>query len=409
MNKVYLLTHSVFIILLLNLTGFAYAECRKDTILYFEYNGVNKDILGRTLNEYNSQNLISRSTYQDWNTSTLKWDNKTQYDYIYDGNKNLLKYTNSAYSGGWKEANRYQYIYDANNNLIEMSYQIANGSGIFINSTKNTYSYNSDNKITEKLSFSWNTSSSSWDHESYRTSYTYNANKQLTVELFEQWQTGSSSWISGSKTVYTYDGFGNNSAITDLIWNTTSNQWDNFITSDYTYNSKKQITQIISQSWTNNAWKNTSRRTYTFNTNDDLIERLTEKWTGSAWANNGKNTWDFDANHDNIATDNYSIWSVDKYTLHDRQEYICTHLSGLAFNNNPQKGISIYPNPANGNTLNMNTDVACEYSMVDINGQIISTGKLQTGTNSINISSIDKSGLYFIKTNVGVMKVVIER
>lgn len=389
--------------------SFVKAECRKDTVTNYTFTGSNKDITGRLIRQYNIKNQVLLEYSQVWNNTSKKWEDDSKTEYVYDANFNLISETESQYNSSWEVSSKILYTYNSSNDLIEYIYQISDGMGNLENSMKYSNTVNGNHKISVQQLYNWNTGSSDWDHASNRYSFTYNGKNLLAIQTSEKWQTGSNTWVFVDKSTYSYDGNNNNTTYLYEIWDEGSNAFVNWLKNNYTFNASNLITQTLYQSWGSGKWNDKSRRTYTYNSNNNMLEENNQNWSSNVWVNAKKTTWEYNGSNDNTATDFYASWSTDKYLYHDREEYACTHIEGVGIEKINKINIDIYPNPANGNILNMNTEAACEYSLVDINGQIISTGKLQAGTNSINISSIQKSGLYFFKTNAGVVKVVIER
>jgi len=66
--------------------------------------------------------------------------------------------------------------------------------------------------------------------------------------------------------------------------------------------------------------------------------------------------------------------------------------------------LEIYPNPANNN-LNIKIDVMSNYSIYSFNGQLLNSGKLQQGKNTLDVSELNQ-GIYFIKIHSNSFKTV---
>lgn len=68
--------------------------------------------------------------------------------------------------------------------------------------------------------------------------------------------------------------------------------------------------------------------------------------------------------------------------------------------------ISIYPNPSNG-LINIKSDFYDDDVMVtDLTGKLISSLSISIGNNLVNIQYLSP-GLYFLKTKMGVEKILI--
>ena len=65
---------------------------------------------------------------------------------------------------------------------------------------------------------------------------------------------------------------------------------------------------------------------------------------------------------------------------------------------NPNLMLELYPRPARSVLFFNNALDASEYSLISVNGQILSNGELQTGMNEFNISNF-ADGVYVFRVN----------
>ena len=105
--------------------------------------------------------------------------------------------------------------------LLEEIFQTWDGSA-WVNSSKNSNTYDGNNNLTEVLSQIWD--GSAWVNSSKRSN-TYDGNNNLTEVHFQSWD--GSAWVNSSKDTYTYDGNNNLTEVLFQIWDDSA--WVNFL------------------------------------------------------------------------------------------------------------------------------------------------------------------------------------
>ncbi|WP_452220968.1 DUF7619 domain-containing protein [Lacinutrix salivirga] len=106
-----------------------------------------------------------------------------------------------------------------------------------------------------------------------------------------------------------------------------------------------------------------------------------------------------------IEVDN-AAWSTTNWTNKDatstfvNNQSECATLSNSVFE---LAEVNIYPNPVNS-MLTITIKAEASYSLITVNGQVVKSGKLQTGENSIKMNTIS-NGLYFLQvlTSEGIL------
>jgi hypothetical protein len=180
----------------------------------------------KTVSTYQNDTILEKEMYYDWISESGLWDL-------------------------WG-----QDLYSYSNLKTEIVKQHLDGT-VWINLTKTTSEYYTNNLISKELYQHWN--GVEWDSFT-QTLYTYNANNVLTEKLGQDYNDGS--WVNSRLYAYTFDN--NNNQIERLakFWNTTTG----LLTSSsykytYSFNANNLHTQTIYQKWstTNLDWKNNFR------------------------------------------------------------------------------------------------------------------------------------------------------
>ena len=85
----------------------------------------------------------------------------------------------------------------------------------------------------------------------------------------------------------------------------------------------------------------------------------------------------------------YTYGQVEDYTVN-----IMSSARGIENETNPTKEFSIYPNPVKGNVLNISNADSSDFSIYDLSGKQINSGKISD--NAVNVNGLPK-GVYLIK------------
>ena len=101
-----------------------------------------------------------------------------------------------------------------------------------------------------------------------------------------------------------------------------------------------------------------------------------------------------------INVDN-TVYSTANWTNIDPQSFFSENCENLSIDNELWTGFNMYPNPT-FDILTININDMASYSIVNLNGQTLKNGELNTGRNSLNTAELAE-GLYilFIKTDKG--------
>jgi|GEM_PF-1212456 len=171
-----------------------------------------------------------------WNVSENTWTGDGHSEYIYDLQGNILRDLKINTYGDSSELRLYSYNFY--NQTIKYIHQYYNGSQ-WVNSQKETYSYDISGNMVETISYTWQTSQ--WEIQwGYKTQYSYDIQNRLIEEIELSYDNDEEDWIAGWKfvlgysgneqeprtlTEYEYDGDGwiKTSEFTDIVWRNFDN------------------------------------------------------------------------------------------------------------------------------------------------------------------------------------------
>lgn len=318
---------------------------------------------------YNGNNQVTAITSKRWNIYINDWFNSRRYQYTYDtaGNSTLLLQENyDSTAAAWKSYERYIYIYHGDN-LVDTTldeYWVSNSWKSYRRYI-NTYDANG-NKITE-LAENYNNGTMAWD-KNYKTEYTYDANNRVLTKTNSNWNAGTSSWDPDSRETNTYNAAGKRTSYITEDWNTGTSSWQGEYKYTYTYNGNNWLTNFERQNWNTNllVWGNSIRTAYTYDNAGYQTYYLSESWNTNtlAWENSYEQFYYYEA----------SISGIE----------------GLE-----KERLMVFPNPTNSPVVFVNADKNIAYEVYDMQGRLITQGKLQPGTNSVILN--EAKGNYILK------------
>ncbi|QOD60763.1 T9SS type A sorting domain-containing protein [Polaribacter haliotis] len=204
---------------------------------------------------------------------------------------------------------------------INQSYDGVN----WVNNSRSTYKYNSNNNLTEDAYYNWNSINASWDLSGIDT-YTYNSQNKLVTDTYENIDSSTGNPVDGYKTIYTYNS--NNQIIESIDQERKNNNWVNEFRSTFTYTNNK-ITGLLSEEWNGSSWvlvteaaqqDASSRIVINYGSNNLVSEFIYEEWNGSSWDLDSRDTYTYNAI--NKQTQNISQdWNGTSYVNNYKSEY----------------------------------------------------------------------------------------
>jgi len=215
-------------------------------------------------NTLNSDGTIMETITQVWDTIGSTYMDISKIIYTYSASKKVLTQTSQImFVGTWMDFSKTVYTYNGNDLLTTEVTQTSNFiTPDLTNSSQTTFSYNSDGTLNQDVVQIWSVLYQ-WVN-SNRNTNTYNASKQITSSLSEKWVTDA--WSNESRETYTYNSAG---LITESVGeNWLNNAWVNATKSMLSYNGTNDLAQIIIQDWNTTLaqWENKTRTTFNYNT-----------------------------------------------------------------------------------------------------------------------------------------------
>ncbi len=355
---------------------------------YENNNGTFRPSEQNTYSYDNKGNIINYlSKY--WDSDSEMLENSIQITYEYDISGNLLirlveKWDKSL--AQWINNGCETYTYDSHGN--KLTYLREMGEAL-VNSDRYTYTYDNDNLITELKEY-WNKENTIWLKSSLQT-YTYDSNGNVLNCLGQNW---NSDWVDAARETYTYDNSGNLMTYLAEIWSINNSEWANFKYYNYTYDNNGNILTFYQKDW---RWNSETRTTYGYDNNGNIIHYTYEQKSGSDWyPGNGE----FE-----IKNNGYTY----QYGTFELFAYYKTLTSLKESENNIVNVYSLkqnFPNPFNpvstieytiGKTSDVNLTV---YNSIGQKVAVLINKKMKSGTHKITFSGTAlSSGIYYYRIN----------
>lgn len=141
----------------------------------------------------------------------------------------------------------------------------------------------------------------------------------LDSEVTQSWNETSSQWINDSKTEYTYDTKGNLTQDIDYTWNVNSNQWVNDWKIEFIYDANGYLTQDIEYGFSEGQWVMLYNTEYTYDTNGNLIQDILYEMMDTQWEF-VKGEYSYDTNGNLILFNGYG-WDGNEWYIIYKVEY----------------------------------------------------------------------------------------
>lgn len=343
----------------------------------------------------------------------------------------------------WQNSIKQTHSYDVNGHLIQtLSQQWDVATLSWKDATRSFYTNNPDGTADVVVTQAWDSDAVLWE-DVQRTTYTYNASGKVLTSVTEIWL---GFWLNSLKQTNTYDvsGYLTNNLI--QTWVLLSSLWQNLRQVNYTNNPNGTVNQEISQNWDNMAltWNSSSRETFTYTAGNKILTSLTESISFGIIMNESMDSYTYDLNG-NLTNTLSKRWDTNTSTWIDDTQSNFTHNSDASINQvisqdwstttslwtNAERvtftyavvtwkpevkrdaAYSIYPNPAQDRiTVKSAKDAlsGSAYTLTDGSGRQVRRGKTEEGSTGIELNGLP-AGVYFLRLGSSpgrVLKVIKE-
>ncbi len=273
-----------------------------------------------------------------WLASELKKTSAptTRTTYAYDGqNRMTNKFTETwnATTSLWMNTNRQTVVYDAQGNLTQNTYEIFNGTiWVIQNAAQYIYTYDANNHLIDYISQYWNTANQVWNDYHHQMGFLYDANGNCTQ--YEEQVMINSNWVNMDRFMYTYV----NNVPVDVLtqhWNGTAYVNDEWMV-NITWHSWNGVFSNLTAvtSCTIQDWANNTWypdvRVNVTYDNFGGSVEVDQSYNGSNWNNTYRYKTNFD-NQYNYTGNSLELWNSPVWDLYSEDKIINTYDADFNF------------------------------------------------------------------------------
>ncbi len=150
----------------------------------------------RYLNTFDGNNNLILKEKQEWNTNTNSWNaTNKKYEYSYNSNNKIVnRLTKILVNGNFEQVGKFQYIYDANGNRVEWSsYYYDNG---WIPEEKVTYTYDNNYSLSDLILPNWQGIMDFGYDEDY--------NHMILTKSYSEWDATQNQWTNPEDAIFNW-------------------------------------------------------------------------------------------------------------------------------------------------------------------------------------------------------------
>jgi hypothetical protein len=352
--------------------------------------------------KYDNQDSITHYYTQIWNSRDTAYRNSQQNFYYRNSNGDLdssLQESWDQNNNKWKGWQFSSYTYNSQNQVTEQLDKTYLGSS-WRNSTKLMYTYDSQNFLTESLRQIWDGTNSNW-RNSQRNQYQNNSSGWADTAFSAYWNMSNSQWVTNRKNWYTHNSQGFVLTDQSAIYLTSSSTWRNSTRNTYTYNTNNDMLTSLREFWNSgtNSFRNSQKTQFTYDSNGKLVKQETDNWNtqDSSWRH--YNTIDYTYNtNGKMDVELTKTWSIQDTNWRNNKR-VTYYYSGSTVSDNEigeKKAYTVYPNPATQFIhLGLNADVyPLSVNIQSMDGRISKT--VQMTSNTLDITGLPR-GIYILQ------------
>jgi hypothetical protein len=333
-----------------------------------------------TINSNNSDGLPQQTIKQNWNRTTLSWDNDSKYSVHYKNDRSVDTATTASWDNNaafWQPQTQLIYTYTAAGKIF---YYITRGwqTDHWVNQWLHTTNYDNYGFLSNVLVEQWD----GFDFEKYnQTSYKNNSDGSIYQHLTQSWFDPTNSWVNQSRETYSYSA-SCQFPLNVLLFTAIKDD------------------KTVNLNWQTTAEKNISHFTVQRNVSGTDFTNLGDI---PALSDTTIHSYAYPDNVENITANKvfYRLKIIDKDGLYTYSDLLPVELSANPTGSNAN-ALKVYPNPAKDQLtilFNLQNAAEAELRIIDISGKIVlrNTVNNNPGNNIVFINlSVVSSGMFYV-------------
>lgn len=234
-----------------------------------------------------------------------QWVDSTKNTYEYDSNNNLISAINEIWDGTqWITEYRETSVYNESGKLISADAELL---GLILHITRD---YNSEGNLHSEI-YIFKMGDIVLSNQ--RITYTYDSNNILVFESIEDMD--NDQWVISAQIRLEYDSNNNRTLYFRETWDKNDSTWTNDLQYLYEYDANDNNTLSLYENWSvsDSQWVSTRRHTYEYDNIGNRLLDLRENADSTQWNNYTQYTYGYDGDGD-IITAAYEKWIDDEWT-----------------------------------------------------------------------------------------------
>ena len=262
---------------------------------------------------------INRAIFQNSYDSSVWWYAPIGHSYELHGLSNLLWSVNNVVQSdtvwNWDSTTNNYYYKSYYTNTYDTAYRWTSRMGnvwdtsvhVWVNSTKEFFTFNSANLETEYITIDW--FNNAWDTTLILYN-TYNNNNQISTSIRKNINLFFPYYVNSTRTQYSYDALGR---IDTILEDTRGNDTTNWVHSSLTVDSfdvNNNMVLSLSQYWNTAGWYNGQLALNTYDANHNLIGYLLQiPDSVGQWINSQQYQATYDS-YNMTTSESYITWNT---------------------------------------------------------------------------------------------------
>ncbi|MEA4936440.1 MAG: T9SS type A sorting domain-containing protein [Paludibacter sp.] len=206
---------------------------------------------------HNLQQSFRTITGYSWNTVDGVWVNDTRTKNTFDDFGNLVLAVDSVWAfskNEWMIDHKTESTVNTAGLITETvmsdwEYDMFSGTNTLTSKDKQSFTYDTNNNVTEKLTQSWDFTAESWKNAGKYT-YAYDIKGNILVETwYENYIPETQTWVALRKFEYTYDEEDNQVSYAFYNWMSDTNSWRLGTKNEYDENENGEVILDAYTSW----------------------------------------------------------------------------------------------------------------------------------------------------------------
>ncbi|MEA3503767.1 MAG: T9SS type A sorting domain-containing protein [Bacteroidota bacterium] len=373
----------------------------------------------------NNENGSLHEKYnKTWDVNTNIVTSGDRSNYTYDANGNMtvqnnqnynVDYKNSNYkSDQWIDIDSIIYTYNEQNNCTnELRKVHDDNTGLMVNEYQYIKSYDSDGNCILQYKHLWDVEVNDWN-EIYKYIYVFDDNGNEISWLSQNRDVENNVWVNSWQIIYYYDDNGNEISWLSQNWSATNDVWVNDWRHIANFDDNGNHIFDSYQRWNDEIgeWGNQVQMIMEYDQNSNLIYGLYQRWEVDSWLNSVQIILVYD-DYGNCTSQIMLSWNnrANAWDNWTKEEVVWSEFDLQGISESESLNISIYPNPSNG-IFNIEykkpIDKGSILEVYNVAGKLISTQIITSNKAQVDISTC-KKGMYFVKVNNGIVKVLKEK